>query len=634
MNFKYVDIENYRSIKKATIEFRNNFMILIGENESGKSNLLKALSLFTADDCGVDDLRMPRYDDDANIDGCIKFGIALDDKDINAIKSQIKKEIIGYNRKSVVIKNVGYDIAGYIDAYCRSVEWVCYFCTGVAKVVPRTGVKFGSISGVICYRVSRECPPDVFVGKVALRDYEFAVTDVVIDGNGVDVVSVEDVLEYVDEMIERYIERSLPSIVRWKYSDASLLPATVDSKSFFESPDLCVPLKNMFIASGYKDSSEITAKYLSLMGNRIAYKNMLRHVADIASKVLDRIWPDKNVSFDLYPDGRNICCAVRDHYNVYDINVRSDGFKRMIAFILDIAAISRNGKFENCFIVMDEPDIGLHPAAIRMLRKELCDLSGKVQIFISTHSTHMIDRDNMDRHLIVRRSDEITTVEIPGESNFYQEEVLYGALTDSIFSVLKKKNIIIEGWYDKKLFSAAIARYAEDEYLFNKFSDVGVCYAGGCKNVKNITPVFEAARRECIVLSDSDDVAKRCQKEFKLSNMHGRWFTYDELLQNVEFVTAEDFIDREYFSSSVTSVVNKMKMDSSLCDFEDIANGNRIYKISSRMSKANMSAEIIKKFLQELKSDIFEEIIWEHVSDSYYVMLERILAEMDANGVK
>ena len=38
-----VEIVNFRSIKNATINFDNKGLILIGKNEAGKSNILKAI---------------------------------------------------------------------------------------------------------------------------------------------------------------------------------------------------------------------------------------------------------------------------------------------------------------------------------------------------------------------------------------------------------------------------------------------------------------------------------------------------------------------------------------------------------------------------------------------------------------
>ena len=41
-----VEIKNFRSIKNVTILFGNKGLILIGKNEAGKTNILKAFQLY------------------------------------------------------------------------------------------------------------------------------------------------------------------------------------------------------------------------------------------------------------------------------------------------------------------------------------------------------------------------------------------------------------------------------------------------------------------------------------------------------------------------------------------------------------------------------------------------------------
>jgi len=51
----------------------------------------------------------------------------------------------------------------------------------------------------------------------------------------------------------------------------------------------------------------------------------------------------------------------------------------------------------------------------------------------------MIDRENINRHLIVTKKDEKTKIANVTESNIVDEEVLYNALGYSIFESLQEK---------------------------------------------------------------------------------------------------------------------------------------------------------------------------------------------------
>ncbi|HEX7026670.1 MAG TPA: AAA family ATPase, partial [Gammaproteobacteria bacterium] len=55
MHLKRCKIKNFRSIKELAIGFENSFQILVGLNEAGKSNILKALSFMSHDVMPEDD---------------------------------------------------------------------------------------------------------------------------------------------------------------------------------------------------------------------------------------------------------------------------------------------------------------------------------------------------------------------------------------------------------------------------------------------------------------------------------------------------------------------------------------------------------------------------------------------------
>ncbi|HCG05686.1 MAG TPA: hypothetical protein DEV75_12655 [Desulfovibrio sp.] len=628
MRIQRIEIENYRSIKKSSINFEDNFLILIGENESGKSNVLRACSCVGDKLCSPSDLRVACLDEKDVSDGSIKFVFQILEKDTVNIENLFVSSVGGSDRKFIKFGDDKLSIIEYAKFLCREVHVMVDVRTGERTISFSRYKGLDGVLGESFYAVSPSCPPGIMVKGLKLKDFMYVISGDILDGNVAEAVPFEAAIDMVHNSVAGYIQDNLPAVVFWGYSDAALLPAEIDCKSFFENPDICRPFKNMFIASGYKDSSDITNRFVALNGSRVNLRNMLRRVANGSTELMNKIWPDKNIAFEVNVDGRSIFCSIKDKYNSYDVSSRSDGFKRMVTFLLDVAALRGHTDFSKNFILMDEPDVGLHPAAIRMLRRELCALSEYAQIVISTHSTSMIDRGNMGRHIIVKRKDEVTTLDLPGKSGFFQEEVLYGALTDSVFSVLKKDNFIIEGWYDKRLFDIAMQKFVSEDFNFNKMNDVGVCYAGGCKNVKSITPIFQAAMRRCLVISDSDAAAVRIQREFASKKMYGKWFRYDELLPGSNYVTAEDFVEIAYFCLCVEKTFIKLGIDIDYNGDIFIA-GDRLGKIKEILERNGASDELIKNTLTVLKDIIFENISWENVVPDYYIVFEKALVEIE-----
>ena len=166
------------------------------------------------------------------------------------------------------------------------------------------------------------------------------------------------------------------------------------------------------------------------------------------------------MEFVLAIDGDNIRCSISES-NEYAFQQRSDGFKRFVAFLLTISAQSASGALENCLILIDEPDTGLHPSSARYLRDELLKISERNTVVFSTHSIFMIDHHQINRHLIVKKENEITTIEEASEGNTVKEEVIFNAINYSVFEHLKEFNIIVEGWRDKKLFEIATEKHED-----------------------------------------------------------------------------------------------------------------------------------------------------------------------------
>ena len=75
MKLKRVQIKNFRSIKDAEINFDPNCRVLVGINESGKSNILRALSLLSDEyEPSPEDVREPLPDEsESDQDSYVRF---------------------------------------------------------------------------------------------------------------------------------------------------------------------------------------------------------------------------------------------------------------------------------------------------------------------------------------------------------------------------------------------------------------------------------------------------------------------------------------------------------------------------------------------------------------------------------
>jgi AAA15 family ATPase/GTPase len=81
MFLKEIRITNFRSLQNQTLSFTdtNRCRILVGVNESGKSNVLRALSMLSPDVQPLkEDVREPSPQEGAIKESCVRFVLDLD----------------------------------------------------------------------------------------------------------------------------------------------------------------------------------------------------------------------------------------------------------------------------------------------------------------------------------------------------------------------------------------------------------------------------------------------------------------------------------------------------------------------------------------------------------------------------
>ena len=75
-----------------------------------------------------------------------------------------------------------------------------------------------------------------------------------------------------------------------------------------------------------------------------------------------------------------------------------------------ISVQNKSKQISGNILIIDEPEIGLHPSGVQFLRQELERISKNNLVMIATHSIFMIDNNIIDRHFIVEKENEITAI--------------------------------------------------------------------------------------------------------------------------------------------------------------------------------------------------------------------------------
>lgn len=625
MKLSKVYIENFRSIEDAEISFDIPFKILVGKNESGKSNILKALSyLDISKKPAIEDLREGINEFDENVSSEITFEFLFDQSEIAAIYSKLKQLVSLENQDvdSLVIAN--RDSQPYtLKALCEEFNAILYV-VDIKTLKTRYSVwtvdPLWSVNELLFYNgLNNESNPlhqKYSKFKILHKSY---ISDDEIDNFRP--LTIDQIHSLITTEAREILKTKHPKVINWKYEEKQLLPDTVSIDDFIANPLSYEALKTMFELAGFKNIKEAITKYKE--GNNYhKFNNFLEKVAEQTTSHFRDIWKEyKNIEFTLNLNHSTIVTGIKET-NTFSFQQRSDGFKRFVTFLLMISATYKNNELRDAILLIDEPDVSLHPSGIRYLRDELIKISKHNTVLVSTHSIFLIDNNNLSRHYIVKKEKEVTKIEEVNEDNIVTEEVIYNALGFSFYETLQKRNIVFEGWRDKHLFKKAISKSSTDLVELKEFfAPFGVSHIHGVKEAKSVAPVLELAGRDFILISDNDKAAQDRKKEFVKEKVNGTWYTYKDVDPKCEAVSGEDFLKQEYIAHSI-SLLKKCFTE---LGGEPIYNGKIgiVAEINSWLEKTCSISEPQrrKEIINEFKEIAFDKLKPSNIDESYYSLL-------------
>ncbi|MCM4162147.1 MULTISPECIES: ATP-dependent endonuclease [unclassified Arenibacter] len=555
MKLDRIRIKNFRSIKDETIHLDQNCKILVGKNEAGKSNVLKAIaSVFGEYSVSTKD-RRKRIDNEKIDEYFVRAIVKLDQTDIDEVFQRFnmieKTELIELkNKKSIqdLIKTKFHELIIQIDTKNDSSPFFSYW---------------------------------------QINDNDWGTTKkVFIKNNTLSLEGDTDfnlkfkLFEYVKEV---YTEQPI-NCNYWQYKEDFLLPGTVSIDEFVKDPGSQKALENIFTLCNRADVKQEFEDAIEEDGD---YTNLLEQISKATTKVFHSIWKDfKQTRLALIPNGKEeILIKVVNKTN-YSFEDRSDGFKKFISILLMLSTQSRSNKFDSHDIILiDEPDQSLYPTSVRYLRDELLKIAEKALVIYTTHSQYMIDSRCIDRHLIVEKIDDITTLKAQ-DSNapFSDDELLRNAIGSSIFECLQPINIIFEGWLDKQLF--------EKYCVFNRdksFDEYGKVFLRGISGLEVLVQLLILANKKFLIVADSDKTSNDKRKDFEkyYPEYKNYWLSYGDVESKVS--TMEDFLTQSYINTTIK--------ESGHADFTYDLSKNAIQNIDKATSNDKDNKQTIKKNL-------------------------------------
>ena len=584
---KKVRIIGFRSIEDEKIRFDGcGHKVLVGKNESGKSNILKALNLLSGGDWDSDDKKV-LFDKNAQV----RFYFDFDKIKIDRARKDFHKKFTN-PEKTLLTEEMTVK-----DFFDQSLENV------YARVTP-TGKSwsFNHISNPLHgnWYLVEGVLPDTKTGKappVGSYINDEQINRIYHENNR------ESILQSLSQIKLHDINKKLYNImagkivpnnheypvVIWRYdSEEHDLPPYVSLDIFSRNPDSCIPLKNIFLLAEYDAESipKVIEEADPLDSETLyRFKSLLDQINEKVNKYIKENWNEYNATqIELRETGGNIAIEIKDSKNTYKFSQRSDGFRRFVSLLLSLNKKVYEDNRNPVLILIDEPETGLHPSSAKALRDHLINLGKNHLVVYATHSISMIDTDNIENNLVVTKENENTTIKPANEHGTSPAEMVYQAIGFSIYENLKKTNVLVEGYTDRKVLK---------QFLTGpKWKDIGICFTDGTRNIDNIRCILELGSREYFILSDADKSA--IDKKKNRGNPE-YWYTYKDL--DSDAITIEDFYIKDFFVKICKEIFEKNSIDTT--DIEKLPEIDRMNYIKKLRPVNNKIAADIKQECSE-----------------------------------
>jgi len=518
MKLDYIHIKNFRSIKNENIKFTHNCLVLLGKNEAGKTNVLKAIaSLFEIYKVSNKDKRK-RIENEKITENYIRAVFDLTSSDFKIIEERFKKKYKGF-------ENVKFKSGKSFSEYLQKV-FKCLLLQ--IKIADNQKPEFSYWK---------------YIGTDFELDKQIFISENTISTSGIINFNINvKILELVKDL---YNENPLKCHY-WQHANSFLLPNTVNIQDFISDPSDFKALENIFALCGRED---IENEFETAKAEDGDYSNLLEQVSKKVTSTFQKIWKDfRGTSIQLIPDGEEILIKIVDKAK-YNFEDRSDGFKKFISILLMLSTKSRSNKMlETDIILIDEPDQSLYPTSAKYLKNELIEISKKSKVIYSTHSQYMIDSDNLDRHLVVEKTDDVTTIKKEDANAPYTtDELLRRAIGSSIFECLKPKNIIFEGFLDRELFNTYL-KFNKVEFENN---NCGTVYLSGIIGAETLVQILILAQKKFIIVADSDETSNKKRMDFEKNYPEYKncWLSYSDIFKQAS--TMEDFFTIDYVKAQL-----------------------------------------------------------------------------------
>ena len=613
MKIKEFEIKNFRSIKSLNISVINNFMQLIGENNSGKTNILLALKLFFKKNlAGLTKSDFFMEDFNCNINISVLF-CNLTPSEITFFQDYIIDGILKIER-TININEDSLKISSNFFL-CQEIPDIRYF--------------------------KEECTSNWNANKTEINDwirengYETYFHNE--RGNLTKTSFPKGIPRFIEENredIENWTEKSCKNPFSWKEVQIKLPEVLYIESTKKVNEETAISSKgksiyNKIIEKIILRKIQNTEQSLTDFQDRIeairrklnkfeAQDNRFEIIKDIEVQLLQNL--NKNINTEgleikfFTPNIRdffsNSKIFINDgiHNSVED---KGDGLKRSLIFALFITysnflrgTIEEDGSEYRPFLfLIEEPELFLHPHAQKELRTIIFEISKYDQILYTTHSPYFINIENYLSIGLVKKKDssigtEIDTIKeelfAPESKKEFNMLMRFNPERNEMF--FAKKIILVEGDVEQIVIYGISPLLDKD---LNSLS-ISVIECGGKTNLLYFVKILSQFNKPILLIHDIDPLSGEAQREIEELREDG----YSEKkIESIKF-RKRNFKENEKIRTEIEKYPEKIGLITINPNFETL-----IGISPKRSSKPYKAFKFLKELTKTTLSDSLKNMI-------------------------
>lgn len=512
MILRRIDIISYRSINgEIQLNLDPNMTVLVGANDHGKSNVLRALTF-------LNDASVPSLDDAYSGYAPIKdvviptFDYVFDLTETEI--ASLKKNLLDFT-------------------YPRSESWTDETEVAVKKLIkedPNIIQKIAQVKFFVRRQPHNKTAPSYLY---ALNGYN------------------QNIRTFVSYYLYKLAMRARPRVVF--LDEAPSLPYSIPVADLVVSDSPV--LKGLLRLGGFLGKAEL------LGSDDNAGRRALRRFNDKFNREFKKRYSQyKKVEWtlDLTSSGTELTLELADHaMDLSNPNNRSLGFRSWLAFLLALYGETGEESPSGCLIVIDEPDVHLHPRGQKDMLAYLEELSYTNLVVFATHSPFMVPRRFPQRVRQILRTDVGTKInENPYHDNWVSVVSDLGLAGPDMFR-FADNCLVVEGVADSLLITALINVAESKKMEVPRLDGFAVRWHDGASFAPSMVRALDDGLAKVMVILDDDKEGQKAKLKVNNMKRRAKAFTLNEL-GYPDGSSVEDLIPASAVRDSLALLLERM----------------------------------------------------------------------------